>query len=166
MDNTNTQTGKLKFFHHNWSRITNDPVVLSCVYGLQITISNNKSQPISYPQNTPKSGVDKPLITKEINILLNIGVTSVSEPCDGQFLPSYFKLENYRTAMRLVSKNCYMCSIDLKDAYFTINVHNDSRKFLRFCWLGKLYDFKFCHFLNYTRISSIIRFYSKPKKEC
>ena len=34
-----------------------------------------------------------------------------------------------------------MCKIDLKDEYFSVPVHKDSRKLKRFLWAGNLYEF-------------------------
>lgn len=41
-------------------------------------------------------------------------------------------MEDYRTASKLITPNCYMASIDLKDAYFLINITESQRKYLRF----------------------------------
>ena len=35
----------------------------------------------------------------------------------------------------------FMGSIDLEDAYFSIPIHKSSRKYLRFKFLNKLYEF-------------------------
>ena len=40
-----------------------------------------------------------------------------------------------------VQQNDYLCKVDLKDAYFSVPLHNNSRKFVRFLWLGNLYEF-------------------------
>ena len=34
-----------------------------------------------------------------------------------------------------------MCKLDLKDAYFSVPLNPASRKFFRFLWSGKLYEF-------------------------
>lgn len=52
----------------------------------------------------------------------------------------HFKLENLNTAVELIFPNYYLASVDLKDAYFLIPVHVDSRKYLRFIFNGQLYD--------------------------
>ncbi|RVE43203.1 hypothetical protein evm_012152 [Chilo suppressalis] len=105
----------------------------------------------------------------EIKKLLKIGAIQRCSPCDNQFLSSiflikksngerrfilnlkklnkniptpHFKLEDYRTVMRLLTKNSYMCSIDLKNAYFSVCIHSDSRRYLRFKWLNRLYEFQ------------------------
>lgn len=54
---------------------------------------------------------------------------------------SHFKLEDYRTSLKLISRDCYMASVDLKDAYFLINIKQSHRKYLRFKYNNILYEF-------------------------
>ncbi|KAI8431183.1 hypothetical protein MSG28_001221 [Choristoneura fumiferana] len=49
-------------------------------------------------------------------------------------------MEDIRTATQLISKDSYMATIDLKDAYFLVPVHANHRKYLRFRF-DKLYQF-------------------------
>lgn len=53
----------------------------------------------------------------------------------------HFKLEDLRTARDLMFQNCYMATLDLKDAYYLIHVKKSSQKFLSFRFNGKLYKF-------------------------
>ena len=53
----------------------------------------------------------------------------------------HFKMDTIKTITHFLVKDCYMASIDLKDAYYCVAVHQSDRKFLRFTWLGKLYQF-------------------------
>lgn len=103
-----------------------------------------------------------------IDDLCASGAISECESCDGEYLSSYFivqkkngnnrfilnlkslnkfidtkhfKLEDLRTTIKLISRNCYMTSIDLKDAYFLLPICPDYRKFLRFKFQSKLYEF-------------------------
>ena len=48
----------------------------------------------------------------------------------------HFKMDTLYTAMALVRENCFMASIDLKDAYFSIHINSQFRKYLRFTWQG------------------------------
>lgn len=105
-----------------------------------------------------------------INELISIGAISQCQPCEGQFISSiflvpkpngkhrfilnlkqlnkfigteHFKLEDLRTAVKLVSEGSYMGTLDLKDAYFLIKIDNEFKKFLRFQFgeTNNLYQF-------------------------
>lgn len=103
-----------------------------------------------------------------IQNLESIGAISECQPCSGQYISrvfmipkpngkmrfilnlkglnkfistKHFKLEDIRTALKLISKECYIATLDLKDAYFLINIHPESRKYLRFIIDGKMYEF-------------------------
>ena len=53
----------------------------------------------------------------------------------------HFKMETLSSAISLMKPNCYFASIDLKDAYFSINIRKRYRKFFRFKFQDKLYEF-------------------------
>ena len=44
-------------------------------------------------------------------------------------------------AIGLMDKHCFMASIDLKDAYYSVNIDEEFRKFLKFEWNNSLYQF-------------------------
>ncbi|XP_067671070.1 uncharacterized protein [Haliotis asinina] len=50
-------------------------------------------------------------------------------------------MESLTSDLSLVRKDCFMASIDLKDAYYTVPVHRDHQKYLKFFWIGQLYQF-------------------------
>lgn len=54
---------------------------------------------------------------------------------------SHFKLENYKTVSKLINRDCYLASLDLKDAYFLVSVRKNHRKYLRFKFQGTIYEF-------------------------
>ena len=43
-----------------------------------------------------------------------------------------FKMETVQTALQLITQNSYFASIDLRDAYYSIEVHKEFRKYLKF----------------------------------
>ena len=55
-----------------------------------------------------------------------------------------------------------MVSLDLKDAYFQVPIHPDSRKYLRFVAFGRVYQFKaLCFGLSmapqvFTRVMALV----------
>ncbi|XP_068990421.1 uncharacterized protein [Neodiprion pinetum] len=107
-------------------------------------------------------------IQKEIDRLLSIGAIEKCWDTADQFLSSYFlrekpdgskrfilnlqelnlfintehfKLEDLRSACRLLDRYMYMGSVDIKDAYFAIPIHKSRRKYLRFKFQGQVYEF-------------------------
>ena len=52
----------------------------------------------------------------------------------------HFKMETLSNAISLMKQDCFFGSIDLKDAYFSINIHNDDRKYFRFRFDKVLYE--------------------------
>ena len=44
-------------------------------------------------------------------------------------------------ALNSIRKNGFMASVDLKDAYYSVLISVDDRKFLRFFWGGCLYEY-------------------------
>ena len=53
----------------------------------------------------------------------------------------YFKMDTLNTIIKLVEKDCFMASIDLKDAYYSVPIATSHRKCLRFFWREQLYQF-------------------------
>jgi hypothetical protein len=53
----------------------------------------------------------------------------------------HFKMDTLLSAINLVRQNCYMASVDLRDAYYTIPISKDYQQYLRFLWEGKLYQY-------------------------
>lgn len=134
-------------------------------YKLQFT------KPVTQKQNprSPKySSTEKHHFNEAIHNLINMGAVSKCVPCKDQFISTiflrpkpngkmrfilnlknlnrfistdHFKLEDLRTAIKLVSRDCRMATLDLKDAYHLIKIHEDSRKYLRFMWENDIYEF-------------------------
>ena len=53
-----------------------------------------------------------------------------------------FKMETVASVLLFIKEEDFLASIDLKDAYFQIPVHQSSRKLLRFLSEGTVYQFK------------------------
>lgn len=51
----------------------------------------------------------------------------------------HFKMENLSSATSMMKEGCYMASVDLRHAYYSVPVHSDFKKFLKFQWRGQLY---------------------------
>ena len=53
----------------------------------------------------------------------------------------HFKMDTLQSAINLMTPNCYMASLDWKDAYYSVPVASEFQKFLKFRWGGKLWQF-------------------------
>lgn len=151
----------------NWYKITNDPTVLSWINGYRIPFISLPIQE-NCPSIYSDSIIESYDYEKSIAKLLKIGAIYKCSHENFEFLSriflvpkpngekrlilnlkrlnkyikkDHFKMEDYRTASKLITKNCYMASLDLKDAYFLININKYHRKFLRFMYNGRLYEF-------------------------
>ena len=60
-----------------------------------------------------------------------------------RFLPKEkFKMEGLHTVRSLLRKGDYMMKLDLKDVYYAVPIHPESRKYLRFQFKGTTYEFR------------------------
>lgn len=146
--------------------MTNDPTVLTWIQGYKIPFTSKPIQ-TDFPKNK-QSKSDICIFQKEIDKLLCQGAISKCTRVDGDFLssiflvpkangenrfilnlkklnkfinPPHFKMEDLRTAVKLVSLNSYLASVDLKDAYFLVPIHPHYKKYLRFLFLDVCYEF-------------------------
>ena len=53
-----------------------------------------------------------------------------------------FKMDSPQTIRKEVKQGDWACSLDLKDAYFHIQICKNDRKWLRFAWKGLVYQYK------------------------
>ena len=52
-----------------------------------------------------------------------------------------FKMKTLHSAIALMRPGFYMASIDLRDAYYSVPIDTDHKKYLKFYWKGILYQF-------------------------
>ena len=107
-------------------------------------------------------------VDKEISRLLQKGVITPSYNEPGQFVNTIFtrpkkdgnhrmilnlkplnqfveykkfKMDTIKTVLQLMHKNCFMASIDISDAYYSVPISSEYHKFLKFIWKGQLYHY-------------------------
>lgn len=118
--------------------------------------------PISrWPRLSSDTEKSRELISGEILVLKQEGLLEKTSECDGQNLSNMFirpkpngkvrliidlsdwkddleckpfKMENLQTAINLCVLGCFMGSLDLSDAYYSVTVCKDDRKYFRFRW--------------------------------
>jgi hypothetical protein len=57
-------------------------------------------------------------------------------------LSPHFKMESLQQVIKLIHQKDFFTSIDLTDAFLHILVHKNSRRFLRFHWEGRTFQFR------------------------
>ena len=55
---------------------------------------------------------------------------------------THFKMDTFETAKSLISHGCFMACIDLQDAYYTVSIQKYYRRFLKFIWMGQLWQYR------------------------
>ena len=163
--------GRLKNFYDKWRSLTSDPYILNAVKGYKLEFDPNEFPTVRGKElyNLSRSSELNSQIEEEISRLLAKNVIELCEHENGEFISNiftrpkkngslrvildlsdlntgilyqHFKMDNIHTALSLLSPNCYIASIDLQDAYYSVPVHPSSRKYLRFYWQSKLYQYK------------------------
>ena len=159
--------GRLRFFVENWRKITQDENVLDIVQHCYIEFcgeppvrslckTNNFTQEQEY------------IIDSEIQKLLNMKVIKEVKHESGEFISPiflvgkkndeyrmilnlkelnqsivyhHFKMDTFESALKLIKKNCYMASIDLRHTYYLVYVSPSDQIKLCFEKSGKLYQY-------------------------
>ena len=161
--------GRLQFYYDNWTKIDCSEWVLSVVRdGYKMPL---QSVPIQQkiPANPKATGSAHTVLVKEAQDLLAKKAVFEVEPCEGEYISSYFavpkprKTDEFRpilnlkyfnrnvkkysfsleglAAVREWIKPGYFCvSLDIRDAFLHISVNKRFRKYLRFHWLDQLLE--------------------------
>ena len=149
--------GKLRHFVGNWRVLTADQWVLNTVQGFLIPFQEEPRQvQTPHPYQHPADQLVQ--LREELALLVSKGAITRLEsttPAAGSvFLfpkkksrwrpvinlkilnswvqPQYFKMEGIHTLRELLVQNDWLAKLDLKDAYFTVQIHRDHQKYLRF----------------------------------
>lgn len=160
-------SGRLQYFYSSWKKLNVDPTVWSWIQGYMIPFISQPYQTVS-PNNKCSNPRELKEFDTEIVNLLNKGAISVCEREQGDYLSSvflvpkpngdkrfilnlknlnnfiksvHFKMEDLRTAIKLISPGFYLATIDLQDAYFLVPIHPNHKKYLRFEFQHRVYEF-------------------------
>ena len=159
--------GRISRYVGAWKFITHDPWVLHVVEGFRIPFYAFPQQ-VREPFPYRLSALETKAATLEIQKLCDKGVLEVADFDENQVLSNiflrpkkdgsfrmildltwvnkhvvyeHFKMCSLETAKDMLRDNCWMASVDLRDAYYSVRVHEQDRKFLRFKWNGVIYQF-------------------------
>ena len=148
-------------------KLTSDFDILTMVAGDNINFEVGlPSQNVSPPNTIPQS--DYTIVEKEVCSLLAKQVIVPSQREAGEFVSPifinakkdgkirvvlnlkrlnesvqncHFKMDTIHAALKLVSPNCWISSIDLKDAYYSVRIAPQYQNYLKFFFNDQLYQF-------------------------
>ena len=161
---------RLKHFLSQWQILTQHPTILNIVQGYRLQFHTQPTQTVKPVGTVSKKNIS--ILNAEISKLLLKGtIRSVNftnaafysrvflVPKKGgdlrpvidssalnQFvINQYFQMENISCRKQILNQNDFMVKLDLKDAYLTVGVHEQSQHYLRFIWQGQPYQFQALH---------------------
>jgi hypothetical protein len=160
----------LKFHVKQWQDITSDPFVLNCVCNCAIEF-DFEPMPARHMSNPEYkfSSAEQQAIDSEIAEFLSKRIIEQSHSEYGEIISPIFlrpkketgkvrvifnlkhlneavtyrkfKMDTLESAIKLMRPGCFMTSIDLRDAYYSVPITPEHRKYLKFMWRGVLYQF-------------------------
>ena len=152
---------------HQWELLTSDREILDIVQGAHVDFEHIPEQHVPTMSNDFSQSETK-LIELEIEKLICKGVI---KPCgkEGNDFVSkiflrpkkdasyrlilnfknlneivqyhHFKMDTLHSILTLVKKDCWMASVDLKDAYYSCQIAEEHQKYLKFFWDNQYYKF-------------------------
>ena len=161
--------GKTEKFRNQWSMITSDRWILRTICGYQVELTDKHDQtfvpsPINFSKleekainmdilDFTKKGIIEPVVQADpdefiSNILVRprsdggIRVILNLKPFNQQYVDKiHFKMESLKSAINAMTPNCFLASVDLKEAFYSIKIREMDRKYFRFYWSGQKYQF-------------------------
>ena len=164
---TQFQAGQTANCWNEWVKLTSDKNILSDIKGVQIECTETPTQHRLIEVHSNGEN-DNAYIEQEIIKLSSKGVINTTEVEEGQIISNiflrpkkdgthrlilnlkvfnqiveyhHFKMDSLQTIIQLMEKDCYMASIDIKDAYYSFSIRHSDRKFLCFKWANQIYQF-------------------------
>ena len=161
----NCKAGQISTHYDLRCTITSDPVIFATISGERVELIDNVPHQKSYPINSiNKEHVIQ--VENEIQKLLYKGVIVNSYHEQGEYISpifsvpksdgsiclilnlkqfnefvqfAHFNMESIHTILELVTPGCWMASIDLKDAYYSVKIDPQSQNYLKFFYKTQLF---------------------------
>jgi hypothetical protein len=163
------EAGRLKNYEKVWREITSDNQILDIVLHCHIHFYDNLHPVRKELKRTLMfNRIEEKIIDKEICNLLELKVIQEVKNSDDQYLSPiftvpkkdgehrmilnlkdlnqnieyyHFKMDTFETALKLIKPNCFMASIDVRHAYYSVPIAHEDRKFLRFKWKNAIFQY-------------------------
>ena len=162
------RAGQVRHHLPFWESLTNDPVILDAIQDHHTEFEAEYPTQTVQPTKIYFSAAEIMIIDAEIAQLVNKEVLQVTNRVPDGFISNifirpkkdgafrmilnlkplntfadyhHFKMDTFRTALKLIRPGSFMASVDLKDAYYSIPIAEEDRKLLMFQWKGKYYQF-------------------------
>ena len=120
------------------------------------------------PRDIPRSLETDILLDNEVNRFLSLGIIEESGREAGDFVSNifavpkkdgairlilnlkyfntfieniHFKMDGFNSILCSIKKGCFFYSLDIRDVFYSFRVKKCFRKYLKFFWKGKYYNF-------------------------
>lgn len=161
------QSGKISCYYNYWEELTSDAYILNIVKnGLALDFLEFPEQKFYNACNL--SHEENLILDKEIIKLLEKKIVVQTHHESDEFISNlftrpkrdgskrmilnlkklnehidykHFKMESIQNVLDSIQPNCFMASVDLKDAFYSIPILEKHTKYLKFTHRGKLYKF-------------------------
>ena len=162
------KAGQIAYAWHEWQNLTSDPTILQVVKGVKIEFCPGQTPVQANVRPSKFNCTQQGIVANEIQNLLKKGVIKRSMHEQGEFISPiflrakpdgthrvilnlkefnqfveyhHFKMDTLETAVNMMKPGCFMASIDLKDAYYSVPICIEHQKFLKFEFNDQLYQF-------------------------
>lgn len=160
--------GRIARYREAWSHISNDPWIIrliTCGYEIEFQSKPFQHFPRQNAVMTPPQHI---LCDKEVHALIKKGAVIMADievpgfvsgiflipKKSGDYRPiinlkslnkfvlyHHFKMEGLQTVKQTIRRGDWLAKIDLKDAYLSVPIAMEHRKYLRFFWENIVYEF-------------------------
>ena len=164
----NFLAGKASKCAQSWLKLGPDAFLASQLNGVKLRVENLSFLNDFRPNITYRSLETEILLEKEVNRFLSLGIIEESGREPGDFVSNifavpkkdgtirlilnlkyfntfienlHFKMDGFDSVLCSIKKNCFFYSLDIRDAFYSFRVQKCFRKYLKFFWKGKFYNF-------------------------
>lgn len=152
-----------------WRTLTNNNKTIQIVRsGYKIEFQTSPTELCHTIPSQQYCGNEREVLKAEIKKLIIARVIEEASPCKDQVLSpvfltqnkdgshrlilnvkrlnehvkyEHFKMEGLSSVRDIITKDSFLANIDLRKAYYSIPIHKDSRKYLRFQFDSKIYEY-------------------------